>query len=411
MLKQCEISFSDLSVSKKLNQIIQKLDGDIAKMQTSRKEAKYEIVISHYCPTWYKSLARIMEGLSKNLYGFSLAVEREGKIISCQQEQASTGMQIFENQDITQIRKESDMVAMVTSKKVDGTTSRIEYKLISRLQSSVQPEIKVFIQICISVIRCILRRLQDNDAIPKGKIQTHICTHRTQHTHQHDLNAALESLRQAKIILQKEYEERRAEPQEDHFLIYTVIFSLSQFGEKLVQLENEADRLIKRKQFFGKFPRVFFPRVNILKWLGEAGENAKGERNPTEQVIFNNQNNVLQRQDSTSTFSRVIDDEEKGNMSIKKRLSTESDWTDANDDQETTPLQNSPGSHLWNKWLYAFNEWLKTDPVRYAIKFTITMTLLALMAWLPIPGANALYNVNTIIIMTPILTPLILYSF
>lgn len=51
VLKECEVSFSDLSVSKELRQIIQTLDGDISKMQTSHQEVKYEIVISHYCPT------------------------------------------------------------------------------------------------------------------------------------------------------------------------------------------------------------------------------------------------------------------------------------------------------------------------------------------------------------------------
>lgn len=392
VLKECEISFSDLSVSQKLRQIIKTLDGDISKMQTSRREAKYEIVISHYCPTWYKSLAQIMEGLSRNLYGFSLAVEREGQIVSRQVFASQTPTQDFEKHDLSEIQKEVDLIALTKSAKVDGTVSRIEYKLISRLQSSVQPEIKVFIQICISVIRCIRHRLQDNNAIPKAKNQTHVCSH---HTHQHDLTVGLESLKQAKIILQKEYEQRRAEPQEDHFLIYTILFSLTQFGKKLLLLELEADKLIKRKQSFGKLPRVYFPRVNILKWLGEAGENAKGERNPAEQVIFD-QHHLLQRQDSVSTFSRVINDEEQGSGSLQKRISVESDWTE-DGDQETIPLQNAPGSHAWNKWLYYFHEWLQTDPVRYAMKFTITMVLIALMAWLPIPGANQLYNVSSFI--------------
>lgn len=388
VLKECELSFSDLSVSKRLRQIIGTLDGDISKMQTSRREAKYEIVVSHYCPTWYKSLARVMEGLSRNLYGFSLAVEREGQVVS---RQRSTPTTQELKKDGTVFTKESDGAVLAATNKVIGrdTVSRIEYKLISRLQSSVQPEIKAFIQICISVIQCIRHRLQDNDAIPKGKPETYICSH---HTHQHDLTVGLESLKQAKIILQKEYEERRAEPQEDHFLIYTILFSLTQFGEKLSLLENEAERLIKRRlSCFGKFPRVFFPRVNILKWLGEAGENAKGERNPAEQVIFDQHH--LQRRDSRSTISPV-NDEEQGTNSIEKRLSVESDWTDYDDDQETTPLQKTSGLHAWNRWLYRFNEWLQTDPVRYAVKFTLTMTLLALMAWLPIPGANQLYNVS-----------------
>lgn len=394
ILKECEVSFSDLAASTKLRQVIQTLDNDISKMQSSRKEAKYEIVISYYCPTWYKPIAKTMEGLSKNLYGFSLAVEREGRVIAYQQQQQVPKQEQIlrfrkQQNEIrqTQILTESDIIALATENKVEGAKSRIQYTMISRLQSSVQPEIKTFVQICTAIIRCICHRLHSNDVIPKALgSENDTCTH---HTHDHDLLEAMESLKKAKIILQKEYEERRSEPQEDHFLIYTVLFSLTQFGEKLIQLEKEADKLIAKRQSYGRFPRVYFPRVNFRKWLHEAGENAKGERSAAEQVIFE-QYQTMERQGSLS-------DEESGTAAscgaLGKRLSIESDWTDFQD-EETTPLQNAPGSHVWNHWLHSISEWLRTDPVRYAIKFTITMELLALMAWLPVEGANEFYNVS-----------------
>ncbi|GAA5794733.1 hypothetical protein HPULCUR_000079 [Helicostylum pulchrum] len=394
ILKECEVSFSDLTASKKLRQIIQTLDDDISKMQASRREAKYEIVISYYCPTWYKSLAKTLEGLSKNLYGFSLAVEREGQVISYQSQTQSEPNKpeqrtprIDKHDQVITKRQTTDIIALATTNKVHGTKSRIEYKLISRLQSSVQPEIKTFVQICTAIILCICHRLQDNDAIPKQDTTNHVCSHH--HSHQHDLTEAMQSLNQAKIILQKEYEERRAEPQEDHFLIYTVLFSLSQFGEKLIELERQAEGLISKRQSYGRFPRLFFPRVNFKKWIREAGENAKGERNPAERVIFEQHLDESRRRESRQSDS----DEENRCGSVEKRISSESDWTNF-DDQETTPLQNAPGSHVWNKWLHSFSEWVGTDPVRYAMKFTVTMELLALMAWLPITGVNELYNSN-----------------
>lgn len=364
-------------------------------MQTSRREAKYEIVVSYYRPTWYKALSQTLESLSKNLYGFSLAVEREGQVISYQSQTHSepskseqSTVRIDKDDQVLTKQQTSDIIALVTTNKAQGTKSRIEYKLISRLQSSVQPEIKTFVQICTAIILCICHRLQDNDAIPKHGATNYVCSHPC---HLHDLTEAMQSLNQAKIILQKEYEERRAEPQEDHFLIYTVLFSLSQFGEKLIELERQAEDLISKRQSYGRFPRFFFPRVNFKKWIAEAGENAKGERNAAEQVIFGPHVDESRRRESTQSDS----DEENRGGSVEKRTSSESDWTNFDDD-ETTPLQNAPGSHVWNKWLYSFSEWVGTDPVRYATKFTVTMELLALMAWLPIPGVNELYNVRKI---------------
>lgn len=424
VLKECAVTFSDLEVSQKLRQIIKTLDNDISKMQTARKEAKYEIVISRYNPVWYKSFAETMDTMSRSLYGFSLAVEREGQVIKRQQifdelnknnnndqtqlleeEEEQKYLRLRRNRhekvnDELSAMKQAEFMTLATSKKLkDGTVSKIEYKLLSHLQSSVQPEMKKFIHICTNVMRCIQRRLRDNGAIPNGKDIVHTCTNQT---HGHDLAEAMKSLNRAKIILQNEYEERRAEPTEDHFLIYTVLFSLTQFGKRLSELENETDQLIQRRTN-GRFPRVFFPRVNIRKWLGEAGDSAKGERNAAEQLLFEQQSVRRASEDQTesdideelgeSSQSSTDQSENKTTTTNRNRLSVESDWVEQ-DQNQSIPLHNAPGPHRWNKWLYSFNNWIKTDPFRYAVKFTITMTLLALMAWLPIPGVNELYNNN-----------------
>lgn len=446
IFQQDNLAFTDLSASKKLRQNIQSLDADISKMQSSRTEAKYEIVVSHYCPIWYKQFAHTMSGLSRNLYGFSLAVEREGQIMLNQKIQAQLNLHRYHDdanaeqrhQQSLRLRKQqfdhgdtlmsqgSGYIAVGTDKvEGGGTVSRIEYKLISHLQSSIQPEIKQFIAICVSFMRAIRHRLAENDAIPSN----HSLSGKEEICHSKDLAKAMQSLQEAKIILQKQYEDRRAQPTEDHYLIYTLLFSLTQFGKKLIELEKQADQLIK-KRAGGKFPRVFFPRMNLAKWLGKANENAYNERNATEQVLFDQQD-LLQREETRKSTnaknSKVENDDDDGetnnmdaaaaaasssrsgngsdsnnsdigktvsykpNGAIEKRISIESDWID--DDKASLPLQNAPGAHTWNRWLHNINEWFQEDPTRYAIKFTVTMEILALMAWLPIEGVNELYNV------------------
>lgn len=421
-------------------------------MQSSRTEAKYEIVVSHYCPTWYKQFAKTMSGLSRNLYGFSMAVGREGEIMLHQKIQAQLNLhrhnhrdefaeqqhqqslrlrkQQFEHGD-TMMSQGSGYIAMGTDKlEGGGTVSRIEYKLISHLHSSIQPEIKQFIAICISFMKSIRHKLAENSAIPMHQRPSgsdQVC-------HIKDLARAMQSLQDAKIILQKQNEDRRAQPTEDHYLIYTLLFSLTQFGKKMIELEEQANQLIA-KRAGGKYPRVFFPRMNFKKWLGKANETAQDQRAATEQVLFDQQE-LLQREETRkSTRNGLVDDTDNieasnGNIrmkttaamtnnkssnssssssidseiiheptvshkphgTIEKRMSMESDWID--DDQSPIPLQHAPGTHVWNKWFHHISEWLKKDPTRYAIKFTVTMELLALMAWLPINGVNEMYVVR-----------------
>ncbi|KAI8387410.1 aluminum activated malate transporter-domain-containing protein [Blakeslea trispora] len=434
-----DVPFSDLSASKKLRQTIQKLDGDISKMQKSRKDAKYEIVISHYCPLWYNSLAHTLDGMLQNLYGLSLAVEREAQIVISQKLGTQLNQQrkpnsvdplqrdkrefVFDNADVL-MRQGSGYIPMdidETDKRSDsnvtdtiGTLTGLEYRFISQLNSSIQPEIKQFVNISAHAMKCIRQRLEKHHAI-HSKVQ---CVAQGM-LNERNLQSALLKLDNAKMILQKGFEEHHSEPREDHYLIFTVLFSLTQFGKKLIELEKEADRLIK-KRTTGRLPSIFFPRANLKKWLGQTDENLRMENSLTSHVLYEQQQELLQReetrkadlqreltskgrksqQDEHSSSSTVYQREDKEHHShslrsrggLNNRLSFESDWVDQ--DSEKIPLHNQPGRHIWTRWFYAISTWCRSDPFRYAVKFAITMELLALMAWLPIPGVNDLYNSN-----------------
>jgi hypothetical protein len=357
-------------------------------MQVARKEAKYEIVISHYNPRYYKSFANTMSGLSRNLYGFALAIEREAQILLAQKvENQLTRHRTQHNQQLrmrNQQIEEGDTLMTQGSGYIGlakgSLTTRIEYKVISRLHSSVKPEIINFIEKCALALACTRTRLEENKAIPHSS--SPLTTN--DQPIQEMMEQAKASLREARLSLQREYEERRAEPTEDHYLIYTVLFSLSRFGEKIIQLDKQADDLIAKKRG-NRFSRVFFPRVNFKKWLLKAGESANGQRTATEQVIFEQQ--TLQREETLHEGTSSAEEE-------KKRSSDNESRDRLYDASSITPLQNVAGDHFWNSWFQAIHNWFRQGPTRYAIKFAIATELLALMAWLPIEGANALYNVS-----------------
>ncbi|OBZ82489.1 hypothetical protein A0J61_09461 [Choanephora cucurbitarum] len=440
ILKDDGAPFSDLSASKKLRQTIQKLDGDISKMQKSRKDAKYEIVISHYCPLWYKSLAHTLDGMLQNLYGLSLAVEREAQIMISQKLGAQLNQNrktnvadpllrekrefAFESGDML-MRQGSGYIPMNTgetdnrseSNATDtiGTLAGLEYRFISQLNSSIQPEIRQFVNISAFAMKSIRKKLEQHHVI-HSKVP---CV-AEEKPDERNLHSALLKLDNAKIILQKGFEEHHSEPREDHYLIFTVLFSLTQFGKKLIELERQADRLIK-KRTTGRFPAIFFPRVNLKKWLGQTDENLRMENSLTGHVLYEQQQNLLQREEtrkadlkrelnskghnseqsddhsSSSTVNQSTNNEHRSyglraRGGIENRLSFESDWVE--EDDAKAALHNQPGRHIWTRWLYAISAWCKTDPFRYAVKFAVTMELLALMAWLPIPGVNDIYNNN-----------------
>ncbi|KAI7907703.1 uncharacterized protein BX663DRAFT_491781 [Cokeromyces recurvatus] len=431
-------AFEDRSVTKQLRQNINQLDADISRMKRAKNEAKYEIVLSYYCPTWYKPIANKMEDLSRHFFGLMLAFERESQIITQQridsQSLLVSSNRTHENSEYCQrlIRMRQDNNEMdgsgvdqgssylsmddnTTNKLNQGeaSISRVEYKLISHLQSSIQPEMKKFFQTSLDYIKAIRCHLEKEDAIQQP-IQNKSTTHKDQsyNCRHKELECIIQSLQEAKIILQNEYEKgQNPKVTEDHYLIYTVLFSLSQIGEKLFELEKEATKLIQKRRYNQRFPTLFFPKVPFKKWLGKASYSVKQQQTINDQILFDQQGLLKKDQIVTSRSSSNIDsilptvkDEHfnkpnSDNNSNKQHDSNillssgENSWVIGNE-KIITSLHNAPGTHWWNKWLYAINGWMRGDSTRYALKYAIIMELLALMAWLPIQGVNDLYNEN-----------------
>ncbi|KAG0167034.1 hypothetical protein DFQ28_005672 [Apophysomyces sp. BC1034] len=355
----------DVSTSNHLHNLNKSLQNNVAKLCKARSEAKYEIVVSHYAPRnpHHKVIVKSLDNLSKSMMGFSLAIEREVHVVLAQRIAESTH----------QYNISDEMAAGIPPSAI-SSVHRVEYKHITRLQSSVQVQMKHFLAACAQSLNRIQVRLADNYAIPVIQELHTNQTSPADMTGEIHLPKALDDLKETYLILQAEYLQRKSMPMEEHFLVYTILYTLAEFGKELLHVERQIDSMLE----LPRHRRLYFPHVQLRKWLGRMD----GERQPIadEQLIFNEQQ-LLQRVESTRENAR--------------RRSLLHTGHDDDDDQDMPiPLHHAPGRHRWTQWLYKFHAWLQSGPFRYAMKFTITMELLAMMAWLPVEGINDLYNNN-----------------
>ncbi|KAI9476589.1 MAG: aluminum activated malate transporter-domain-containing protein [Benjaminiella poitrasii] len=469
----------DITSSTKLQNLNNKLQKDIDGMKVARQDAKYEIVVSYYPPESYKPLTSLLSHLSQNLQGFSLAIKREVRIMLEKKvkahlsriRQRSTVDKDHEN--IKQARNSAVSIVKqyAHSKPILPTTSSAaltivnndtfqasvlsgdtllqgrEYKIIDRLQSSIQPALKRFLHTCIVSLEQIENQLVEHKAISvKRPDEGSGIVHSKSRI---DLLAALNDFKETELLLQQEYEQPDSVPSEDHFLVFTVIFTLVEFGKELIKLQKYADELVLQsnsKKWW--INRIYFPRVPLKRWLSKGSSGNKAAQSFSEKVVLDNQELRLQEMQKTSHISNgqrkstattsadlansmsteenddddddddydddndSLDENEGLPMSrrvgrIVSRIETNLDndheiFREGEDyekqmeieEAESVPLQQAQGKHIWNKWLYRLSKWSQYAPTRYALKFTITTELLALMAFLPIPGANELYNNN-----------------
>ncbi|KAI8084098.1 aluminum activated malate transporter-domain-containing protein [Gilbertella persicaria] len=437
----------DISASTKLQNLNNKLQKDIASMKEAKKDAKYEIVVSYYAPEHYKPLAASIVQLSHNLLGFSLSIKREVRIMLEKKVKAH-----LQNLSKPSMSKEDEHemydVAFSTAVSSASKTQRIpqtvlpttaalyhdhmlhasvlsgdtllhgrEYKDIDRLQSCIQPSVKRFISVCIDALHQIEQELVQNKAIT---VQKEKAQKTTNHTRPVDLSSALQEFKQTEILLKQEYDRTDISPTEDHFLVYTVIYTLVEFGKELIVLQDRTKELISHSNQ-GKWwiNRIHFSRVHWERWLSRES-NQKGGQTLSERAILDSREMELRethranttghsQHDSTDGLSHFMDgektqeegeEEEQINLTLTRKASQiASHIQDTSDDQqfiepEVKPLQHAQGKHIWKKKLYQFNKWLQYSPTRYAFKFMVTTSLLSLMAFLPIPGVNVLYNQN-----------------
>ncbi|KAI9495673.1 hypothetical protein BDB00DRAFT_870220 [Zychaea mexicana] len=178
------------------------------------------------------------------------------------------------------------------------------------------------------------------------------------------LERALDTLNeQMQIILHEEFEHEA--PMEEHFLVYTVLFTLTALGKELIALKKQSSDLIKKKRTRWS---LFGPQVSLRQWLARA---PPGNHTMEEQFMLDERIKEFEQQEHHDEVEEDIHQQRQ---------------------EKQVPLQHAPGRHFWNRWLYRLSKFLQYGPTRYALKFTVTAELLALMAWLPIPGVNFLYD-------------------
>lgn len=446
----------DVSASTKLQGLNNKLQKDIGNMKAARKDAKYEIIVSYYKPDYYKPLHRSLCVLSQDLLGFSLAIKREVRIMlekkvkahldSLKRRQGygdqATAVSSGRHQFVEKAPKPilpTTVSANLTILNNDHLQASVlsgdtllqgrEYKDIDRLQQSIQPALKRFLNTCILTLDQIENELVEHKAITVKKKAQKIHS-----TSKIDLNAALTEFKETELMLQQEYDQSSNVPTEDHFLVFTVIFTLVEFGKELNALQNHVHELILKSNKGRWWPsRIYFPHVNINSWLSK-GSAHKGEQSMSEKVILDHQelkemqrattNHEMHRRSTAAAPADLLENEDDsseedgGSLALNRRISRIVSRIETNpralngasddvltqeeqhekeielEEAESVPLQQAKGRYIWNKWLYSLTKWFQYGPTRYALKFTITCELLVLMAFLPIDGVNELYNNN-----------------
>lgn len=423
---------NDVSVSRELQRLNDALQASIDKMRKAQKEAKYEIVVSRYSPLWYKPVVRSLDKLAKHMLGISLAVERVNRImiesrISSQLANSGSSSAYQSHTHGLRHRHQDTM----EHKRLDTPSSsvhRAEYKNLSRLQSSLEPIMQRFMKACTATLQMLEKELASGKAIPKlpddgkssqpqqqqqqqqntalsaaslaseqtiasgpaGKQEADVnATEQDEDSITDDLASALEQFwLDAETILYREYRDKFASPMEEHYLMYTINYALMAFGRELLVLEQQVQELLAKRPA-KCWPRIFFPRVPLHKWLIHDRRNGASPREPQEQLVLDQQ----QELERLATRHSEMHAESSAGGGQQQHHCGDGKDEKSSIISQPVPLHNVPGRHFWNHWLFRINKWLKYGPTRYALKFTIVMELLALMAWLPIPGVNDLYTV------------------
>lgn len=336
-----------VTTSEHLKGLVGSLQGAVDGFRKAQREAKYEVAIARYPPLAYKPIAHTLDRLSDHMYGMQLALERTSQVML--NPPAS-----FSNNEAISDMEEDEELTVVT---------KLEFKHLTRVHDAIQPAMRTFMGHCVDMLSRIQNSLASNRAIPKymsvqkagAEIQEQVA-----------VQDALETL-QEHCDLAMQYEYRHTRPAEEHFLVYSIMDNLAECGQELVNLEQQVNDLLNNKKS-GKW-RIFFPKMPLRKWLSRTSESEKGVRTADEDVVF-----AKDRMDEK-----------------EKRMEHEE-----GDETQFVPLHHAPGKHFYNRILYRVVSFLQSPPARYAFKFTLACELLALMAWIPVPGLSDLYTVSTL---------------
>jgi hypothetical protein len=392
-----------------------KLQGDMRRLKTATSEAKYELVVSHYSATWYKSTTDSLERIASILVSTTLAVEQEKKVIHMSkiasqfdaarsdEKQVSaevpvmvetTGSEDPQNEQHLERCATESREYLLPAKTPYSSVQRINYKLLPIVQQSVSPHVNTFLSVCCRCFCALQYRMSKNkvfsshlefmEDMEEDKYLASCSSNEL-----HDLMlTAVDELKKLEFTLQRSVERYKGHPKEEHYLVYTLVFTLMECGHEILKLDQYTKDLISKRT---KNRRLWIPNVSFMTLLSKTSRLAKGSSPATQAFLDNKDNNLLP--DMRRTASRMHQDPE-----IIKYDEQEDDFDDIESSYQGSdyeePLQNAVARRRWKRALMSFNRWLQYDPTRYAFKFALSMEIIALAAWLPVPGLNTLYNLN-----------------
>jgi hypothetical protein len=392
---------------KPLSQMKSKLQSDITALRKAAAEAKYELVVSHYSVNWLKPTTKSIEKIASILLSTTLAVEEEKRIILVNNLAANLGRQRTINSGLSRLPSNDDMddpyetyglrrrsnasrEVLTNPTSPYSTIQKIEYKQLPSIQQAINPHVNEFLSVCSRCFCAIQYRLskykvfsshqelieqvmQDEDlsSIDNDNLKTL-------------MKNGLKKFFEVENIIQDGLDRCKTHPKEDHFLVYTLVFTLSECGYEIMRLDDHTKELVGKRT---RYPRVWIPKVPLKNLLKRTSRLAKGSTSPATEAIMENQDAILLT-DMRRTASRMHQDPVQA-------LSNDTDEMDDVESIYEVPLQNAPGKHWWNKVLLALMHWFQYGPTQYAFKFAISMEILALPAWLPVIGLNNWYNVSS----------------
>jgi len=397
-----------------LSKMKAKLLGDMTCLRKAAAEAKYELIVSHYSTSWYKSTTKSLEKIVSILASTALALEQEKQIIivnklasnlgvPCSSGRYQTG-EVYsampahtididspqQDQHLRSRRSVSSREYLNHPTSPYSTIQKVEYKHLPSIQQSINPHINSFLKTCIRCFCAIQYRLT------KNKVFSSLAELMGQINEDQDLavcssdglavlmRKALKDFEQVEDIIQEGLDLQKSYPREEHYLVYTLVFTLSECGYEILKLDEYTKELVAKRT---RYPRIWIPNVSFKQLLKKTSLITKGSTSPVTQAILENQDAAVLT-DMRRTASRMRQDPE-----VLSHHEEDEELDDIESNYEV-PLQNAPGRHWWNRGLLTLMHWFQYGPTQYAFKFAVSMELLALPAWLPVPSLNTWYNDN-----------------
>jgi hypothetical protein len=386
-----------------------KLHGDMSSLRKAASEAKYELVVSHYSASWFKSTTNSLEKIASILASTTLALESERKVILASKLATQLGAarsnarqlgvpamiltidsdDSLREQHLRRRRSVASRDQLTHTNSPYSTVQRIDYKLLPVIQQSISPHINAFLLVCCRCFCAIQYRMTKNKVFEShAELMDHVDEDQylasCSSNDLHDLMwSAVNEFKSMEATIQDGIDRHNTHPREEHYLVYTLVFNLLECGNEILKLDQYTKELVSKRT---KYPRIWMPNVTFKKLLTKTSGLTKGSTSPATQAIMENQDAVV-LPDMRRTASRMRQDPE----------TVDKEEDDELEDIETVyevPLQNAPGRFWWNRAMLSVTRWFQYGPTQYAFKFAVSMEILALIAWLPVPGLNAWYNTN-----------------